>query len=294
MEATKLIVVGVDESEGSGVALTWAVAEAAARGASVRAVLAWTYLDQPAVPGEPRGFVADFDEHAASDVLATILRVRLGDAAGIVERVVSNDHAGPALVRHSDDSDLLVVGARGLGALRAAALGSISNYCLHHATIPVAVIGPEVAAAARTGPVVVGTDGSEPAKAAVAWAAAEAAARDRDLQVLVAWNVPAVMAGPVIDPTPFEDAAQDVLAKTLADVPDAVGRVSGEVVLGGAATVLVEASRTASLTVVGSRGRGGFRSLLLGSTSHQLATHAHGPVVVVTSAREPKDQRPNR
>lgn len=275
------IVVGVDESEGAAVALRWAAAEAAERGARVRAVLAWTYLDQPARPGTAREFDPAFDQAGATRVLDDILAERLGEGATNVEGVAVNDHAGPALVDQSADGDLLVVGARGLGMVRSAVLGSISNHCLHHAKVPVAVIGPDVEGV-RSGPVVVGTDGSPAAKRAVAWAAAEARARDAELHVLVSWTYPAVAASTAMDPTPFEEAAAEVLAAALATVPDDV-RVTGQTVMRGAPDLLIEASRTAAVTVVGSRGRGGFRALLLGSTSQQVAAHAHGPVVVVPS-----------
>jgi nucleotide-binding universal stress UspA family protein len=288
MGDSKVIVVGVDESEGAAAALKWAVAEAAASGASVRAVLAWTYLDQPARPGTERVFDPSFDEASATTMLDLILRDRLGDAAGDVEAVVSNDHAGPALIRHSTDAHLLVVGARGLGAIRSAMLGSISNYCLHHSSVPVGVIGPDASATAHPGPVVVGTDGSDHGKVAVAWAAAQAAARGSELQILVTWMVPAAVVGAVIDPTAFEEEANQVLATTVAEaaeVDPAPPKVTGQVTFGGAAQTLIDASNTAALTVLGSRGRGGFRSLLLGSTSQQVAGHAHGPVVIVPSGR---------
>lgn len=288
---TRIIAVGVDESEGAAHALRWAVAEGAVHGASVRAVLAWTYLDQPARPGQDRVFDAGYSDEAAAAVLRDILRERLGDGADAVEAVVVNDHAGPGLVDHSADADLLVVGARGLGMVRAAVLGSISGYCLHHAKVPVAVIGEHTAEDRAdelgAGPVVVGTDGSDAAAPALAWAAAEARARGAELKVLVAWSLPATGAVPLLDLKPFEAAAEEVLATAIASAKEAgVEHVSGAAPLGGAGQVLIEATREAAVTVVGSRGRGGFRALLLGSTSQQLAAHAEGPVVVVPTGRD--------
>lgn len=287
---TTIIAVGVDESEGAAHALRWAMAEAAVHGASVRAVMAWTYLDQPARPGCEREFDVGFSDETARAVLADILRERLGDAAEHVEAVVVNDHAGPGLVEQAGGADLLVVGARGLGVVRAAVLGSISNYCLHHSSVPVAVIGPRTgegeAEVRTTGSVVVGTDGSAAARPALMWAAAEAKARDTELRVLVAWSLPVTGAVPMLDMQPFESAAEEVLA-TAMEAAKAAGaeHVTGAAVLGGAGLALIEASRDAAVTVVGSRGHGGFRSLLLGSTSHQVATHAEGPVVIVPGAR---------
>lgn len=273
------IAVGVDESEGAATALRWAVGEGAALGVPVEAVMAWTYLDQPARPGCTREFDPAFDQAAAGRVLEDILAERLGDGAGSVTPVVVNDHAGPALVGRSTDVDLLVVGARGLGMVRSALLGSISSYCLHHSRVPIAVIGAD-AATAHSGPIVVGTDGSAPAQHAVAWAANEALARGSELHILVSWTYPAVAASAALDPTPFEEAAAVVLDTALSSVPEGVA-ATGQTVMRGAPDLLIEASGDAELTVVGSRGRGGFRALLLGSTSQQVAAHGRGPVVVV-------------
>ena len=129
-------------------------------------------LDQPARPGTARHFDPGFGEAAARAVLDDILHERLGDAADALERIAVNDHAGPALVGQAHDADLLVVGARGLGLVKSAVLGSVSNYCLHHASTPVAIIGTHAAEtiAESVGPVVVGTDGSPAADVALAWA----------------------------------------------------------------------------------------------------------------------------
>lgn len=290
MEATsRIIAVGVDESEGAAHALRWAVADAARRGATVRAVMAWTYLDQPARPGTARHFDPGFGEAAARAVLDDILHERLGDAADALERIAVNDHAGPALVGQAHDADLLVVGARGLGLVKSAVLGSVSNYCLHHASTPVAIIGTHAAEtiAESVGPVVVGTDGSPAADVALAWAIDDAIARRATLQIVVAWSLPVTGAVPMIDMAPFAAGAEEVLARAVAAAHDAgVGRVKGATTCGNPGQALVAASVGASVTVVGTRGHGGFASLLLGSTSQQVAAHAESPVVVVPSTRD--------
>jgi nucleotide-binding universal stress UspA family protein len=142
----------------------------------------------------------------------------------------------------------------------------------------------------RTGrmPIVVGVDGSDGSRRALRWAADEAAARGDDLTLVYVWDRPQAYA-PLglgaypIDAEPIQEAAQSVLdgfveeARELApDVP-----VKGLLVEGPPAGALLDAARSADLLVVGSRGLGGFRSLLLGSVSHQVVQHAPCPVVIV-------------
>lgn len=138
--------------------------------------------------------------------------------------------------------------------------------------------------------IVVGADGSESARDALSWALAEAHLRDVPVHVICAWLVPAQMYGaplvPVADPAIAESlrrAAEDVVAETLDALRKAAEsvEVEGQVVEGAAGEVLVDAAEAADLLVVGSRGRGGFAGLLLGSVSQHCAQHATCPVVIV-------------
>jgi nucleotide-binding universal stress UspA family protein len=138
--------------------------------------------------------------------------------------------------------------------------------------------------AARRPRIVVGVDGSEPARRALLWAAEEARLRDADLEVVHAWQHPTTTFGLVL---PADDrAAAEAYARHVLDV--AVEALAGRglavepiLVDGPPARALIEASAGAALVVVGSRGRGGFRGLLLGSVSGQAMHHARCPVVVV-------------
>jgi nucleotide-binding universal stress UspA family protein len=135
--------------------------------------------------------------------------------------------------------------------------------------------------------VVVGVDGSPGSDAALLWAADEASRRDESLLVVHAWTLPVVDAtpfgAPTVDLTLIEDSARKVLSDALdaarAAVPDL--QVEGRTVRRSPATALLDAVGSDDLLVVGSRGRGGFAGLLLGSVSSQVAHHAHCPVVVV-------------
>jgi nucleotide-binding universal stress UspA family protein len=132
----------------------------------------------------------------------------------------------------------------------------------------------------------VGVDGSPASQSALCWAAAEAAAHNAELHVIHAYDWRVVGARAQIGGAIAETAKSmaTTLVETAVDQARALApgvSVRGEAVLGAAGPTLVNASKTFGLTVLGSRGRGGFSSLLLGSVSQHVSTHAVGPVVVV-------------
>jgi nucleotide-binding universal stress UspA family protein len=135
--------------------------------------------------------------------------------------------------------------------------------------------------------IVVDVDGSEDNKAALSFAASEAALADARLRVVCAWHVPpAVYAGawtpPVDLSSGFEERAKDITPEGLAEAGRLRPQIDHKIRTpeGQAAAMLVQESEGADLLVVGSRGLEGFRSLLLGSVS-QVAHHAGCPVVIV-------------
>jgi nucleotide-binding universal stress UspA family protein len=138
--------------------------------------------------------------------------------------------------------------------------------------------------------IVVGVDGSEGGAAALEFAAGEAAFRGARLRIVSAWQVPPVVYGadfaPPVDTATwdgFRVRAQEVADDALAAVMKLQPSLNGDAlaVHGHPADVLLEQGADAKLIVVGRRGLGGFRSLLLGSVSHQVVQHATCPVVVV-------------
>jgi nucleotide-binding universal stress UspA family protein len=140
MATTPLIVVGVDGSEGSRLALDWALEEARMRGAAIRAVYAWM-LVPTAVPELPSIFDWEALQNGARDFLETFVADTVGEDSGVeVSSVVANAPAAEALVDAARTADLLVVGSRGLGGFRGLLLGSVSNQCVQHATCPVVVV----------------------------------------------------------------------------------------------------------------------------------------------------------
>jgi nucleotide-binding universal stress UspA family protein len=138
--------------------------------------------------------------------------------------------------------------------------------------------------------IVVGTDGSDGGEAALEFAASEAALRKVQLRVVSAWEVPPAVYGagftPPLDPGTLD--AFRIRAEQVADDASAAAKklqpsldVEAVAVQGQPADVLLARAADAVLIVVGRRGLGGFRSLLLGSVSQQVVHYAPCPVVVV-------------
>jgi nucleotide-binding universal stress UspA family protein len=136
--------------------------------------------------------------------------------------------------------------------------------------------------------VVVGVDGSESARAALRFALEEARLRGAGVRAVSVWHLPAVAyGGAFVPPAPglvaeLEPGARRVLERALDEARDAVGDVEVETVVreGPPVRILLEEAQEADLLVVGSRGLGGFRGLLLGSVSQQCAHHAPCPLVI--------------
>jgi nucleotide-binding universal stress UspA family protein len=143
--------------------------------------------------------------------------------------------------------------------------------------------------------ILVGVDGSEASKEALAWAADEARKRAAVVECLISWTWPTSYGWTVTLPDDIDPAAdaQRVLDEALAPVreayPDLTFRT--EVVEGPPAPSLVDASAHADLLVVGSRGHGEFAGMLLGSVSAHCTAHAHCSVVVHRLRKARKDDK---
>jgi nucleotide-binding universal stress UspA family protein len=285
-----LITVGVDGSDHSREALRFALAEARLRGARLRMVQSWSIppLTASGIGMIPAyGLLRDELADAAEQALVDELEQAGGAPAGVeIERRVAQGDAAGTLVEGAADADLLVVGSRGHSGVTGAVLGSVSRACLHHAPCPVAVVHRMIEPERLR--IVVGVDGSPGAKAALAWACDEAGPRGAIVQMVCAFQEPWALASGAISSaeavvelrSAMADDAERLLEEARASAPEDV-EVTGEGILGPPGQTLVASAGEADLLVVGSRGRGGFKSLLLGSVSQYCASHAGGVVVVV-------------
>jgi nucleotide-binding universal stress UspA family protein len=130
--------------------------------------------------------------------------------------------------------------------------------------------------------VVVGVDGSTYGNAALRWALHEATVHQGELTAVFAWQMPFLEIPGAFDVDLIEDQAKAFLTETVAAVdPSPKVLVTLLVAHGDVSESLIEASRAADLLVLGSRGRGGFAGLKLGSVSQECVTHASCPVVII-------------
>lgn len=281
------VIVGVDGSKSGDLALGAAVREASLRAAPLRIVHSLTLpgVDPPVIP--PPEALMEAAQQTAADAATTARTTEPG-----LEVTYEVPLGSPLVVLEeaSREADLVVVGNRGRNAFAGLLLGSTSVQLAAHAHCPVMVTRENVGGRS-TGPVVVGVDGSAANAGAVDFAFEAAAMRDSALLAVhsyTTWNtevpIPDDPTQPyAAKPGALEDQEERLLAETLAGrtakYPDVV--VEPRSGRGPVRETLIEASRDAGLIVVGSRGRGGFTGMLLGSVSQAVLHHAHCPVVVV-------------
>jgi nucleotide-binding universal stress UspA family protein len=276
------IVVGIDGSESSDRAIVWAASVAAARDLALLIVtavdpprhLSDTQIDEFRAVASARLFAADTVAHLNRPAVRTTTRALDGKV---------ND----VLLALSESCTMVVVGASGLGESDSGLLGSTSIGLTAHASSPVAVVRGRAidGQPPEFGPVVVGVDGSEINQAAVAAAFDEASHRAAPLIAVHVWSDVSLSQLSGV-PHEWDDIAateEALLAESLAGwqekYPDV--EVRRIVAQDRPVRVLGQLSEEASLIVVGSRGRGGFRGMLLGSTSYALINTADCPVLVV-------------
>jgi nucleotide-binding universal stress UspA family protein len=134
------IVVGVDGSEASKDALRWAAAQAEVTGAALEVVMTWVVHTAAYAYGVPMPTAYDFAPQSEQELDGIVQQTR-GEFPRIeVSGSVIEGLAGPVLFSVAKDADLLVVGTRGHGAVVGVLLGSVSEYCITHATCPVVVV----------------------------------------------------------------------------------------------------------------------------------------------------------
>jgi nucleotide-binding universal stress UspA family protein len=290
------IVVGYDASAGARAALRWAVDEAHRRHAPLRVVCAM----EGALPGPvfpmPWAYTGQTRRVRAQSALADAVAEAASARPGVeVSGCLLDGSAVLVLCEQSRTARMIVLGSRGLGGFTGLFVGSASVAVAAHAGCPVVVVrdgDPEQ----RTGkPVLVGLDDSAESQLALSFAAEEAAVRGVGVVALRAWTAVSQVpwrsdvrpAG--VEPAEVKTAEWRLLSASVRGWSDRYPSVplTTRLVAGDARRTLAEASGDAQLVVVGSRGRGGFAGLVLGSVSQYLLQHARCPVAVARTARQP-------
>lgn len=281
------VLVGFDGSADAERALAWGIEEAAARRAPLRVVIARG--DRlSSYPNPPRDWLAAITAEWVDQAQEFLKE------AGLSRELVEVIDGSPSevLVRASDPSTLVVLGSHGYGRISGPYLGSVSQHVARHAAGPVVVVRP--AAHPSSTRIVVGVDGSGGSEDALEFAFERASRSDASLFVLYGWRSSASRSmgwggtmpfGATVSADVGEEvaAAELLLAETVAGLsekyPDV--EVYREAIPVSAARALADASQSAAMVVVGSRGRGAFAGLLLGSVSQSVLHHAACPVAIV-------------
>lgn len=286
------IVVGVDLSDCSRLALRWAAGAAHALGRPLHAVEAWHYPTDTAVR---LGSVALPDPAHADELmirhLSAVVDEELAEHEGLdVDIEVVRGPTTEALLHLADaHASMIVVGSRGLGGFRGLLLGSVSRQLCEHATCPVTVVRhlPEDRPV-RLDTIVVGVDGSEHAARALDFAA-DLAVRSHGRIVAVHAATAGAMVDASVVPLATEGRNLPELLDGWCEPLHARGLEDHESVIveGDARTALIQVAeeRDADLLVVGSRGLGPVSRLLIGSVSSSILQHSPVPVTIVPKAR---------
>lgn len=285
------IVVGIDGSEASISALEWAAGRTDRFG-PLRPVHSWDYPISVWAPSPFGPGIAPpvADMNAAAQEAAESCMADLPDDVPREPPIVAQGEAGVVLVEAARDAELLVVGTRGRGPVRANVIGSVARHCADHTPVPLVIV-PRRDALVPTGPserIVVGVDGSDNSLNALRWAI-ESTSPDAEITAISAWQTP--VDGPVLygvnrfDLRALRAAAEatvnEAADKVCAELGVDGSRVTREIAEGDPRWVLMSRSEVSDLLVLGQRGRTGLPHFFLGSTTTALVHRPHCPTAVV-------------
>ncbi|NKQ52049.1 universal stress protein [Amycolatopsis sp. K13G38] len=284
------VVVGIDGTPASVRAVRWGAREAALRHAPLTIIHAFGIPDAFYGEAMPPGTWLRSRQQASQALLEEAAVAATSAHLGLAVRTESSvDAPIPMLLQRSREARMLVLGSAERGVLGDLLSGSVIGALSGHVECPLLVVRGDDSQPADA-PVVVGVDGSPANAPAVALAFEEASLRGVPLVAVHSWSDADSeqvfsAARAEFDFEPLRDTENRVLAEALAGwcerYPDvAVSRVLAK---DRPRHQLLEWCDKAGLVVVGSRGRGGFRGLLLGSTTYALVHHSSCPVLVVPS-----------
>lgn len=286
----RTVVVGVDGSAYALRAVRWGAAEARRRWTPLRLVTAfgWGPGRDTSRPGREKHYRDALLDRSRHHLLAAAAAAE-GEFQDVeLEQELVVGHPISVLGAEARRAQVVVLGDRGMSRVGGVLVGSVAVGLAVHASCPVIVVrgSDREPLEAASAPVVVGMDGSGGADAAIAFAFEAAAARRVSFVAVHAWSdlvLDPSMSAVVVDYEAIESGERNVLDERLACWTAKYPDVAVERVLtrDGPARGLLEQANRAQLVVVGSRGRGEFAGLVLGSVSHALLHRASCPVAVI-------------
>ncbi|WP_304452497.1 universal stress protein [Nocardiopsis sp. YSL2] len=306
-ERSAHVVVGYDGSDHANAAVEWGAVEAVRRGVPLRLVHA---LGMPLIVSAYGGPVRfeptdEIRGHATKVLAVAAERARTAAPSVAVETVTTLEDPPLALLRQSHPGDLIVVGTRGLGGVASMVVGSVSVRVATQAPCPVVVVPTSDGGKPPTtalDKIVVGVDGGANSRRALGLAMNLAEESGGEVVVVHSWEIPfaydpvaLTASGWQPQEELFEEQSEKLVAELLADVVDQRredSEVTVSVVRSKArpSEALLEAATGADAIVVGSRGRGSVRGLLLGSVSQTVLHHSPIPVVVLPRHADEEDE----
>ncbi|WP_370893758.1 universal stress protein [Janibacter sp. GXQ6167] len=286
------VIAAVDGSARDTAVIQWAVEEAISLAAPLHvigAVDARTSLSPRGDMGVVSAVVIEQLEAGTQEIIDRACERAESQAGGrisVTHEVTVGSPAQAVLTAASNDAQRIVVGISRKSAAARTFLGTVSAPIVQHAPCPVVLVPAEYGAG--DGRIVVGVDGSAHSQDAISFALARATRTGGEVTLVTTWW--AEFEGGVVVTEPgspewdkvearYRELAEQTAAAPRATYPGVPVRF--DVCRGGAAATLTEVAEGAELLVVGSRGRGGFKGLLLGSVSQKVLQSAPCPVAVL-------------
>ena len=298
MSETREIIVAVDGSKASDAAVKWAANTATKRGEPLKLVSSYSVPQFLYAEGmvPPQELYDDLETEVLEKIEQARQICKDFNPELVVSHHVQDGNPIDMLLDMAKNARMLVMGSRGLGGLSGMVMGSVSAAVVSHATCPVVVVREDSTVFEETkyGPVVVGVDGSEISQKAIELAFVEAQARGAVLRAVHTWidvHVQTSLAGlnaAEKEWAQVEKEQHELFRKNIAPFVEWFPDVEIEPIVTRDRPVraLADAAIDAQLLVVGSHGRGGFRGMLLGSTSRALLQSAPCPLMVVRPETE--------
>jgi nucleotide-binding universal stress UspA family protein len=251
--------------------------------------------DAPSVKSPASGFFLEAHERARKRLDRELEKMRsAGEGGRVAEAHLRVGTAAREIVALAEETGagLIVLGSRGLGGIRRALTGTVSDTVVRHAHCPVMVVRGEPVVFPTK--ILLATDGSEDANLASSTAADLAKSTDSELHVVYVGGMPSVFSEPpgavALDPdlqSRMEEEAEEAARTKLEEQVQKISEVGGEIAetharvdYPDAEIVELAEELGVGLIVMGSRGRGGLSRALMGSVSDSVVRHAHCPVLV--------------